>query len=308
MTKILLVNENIYGTVSNEETFWSILTKNLQGAKALALKDFKGNLTDYLNEAKPDILIFNSILGNIDIYPGCKKIVLLQDNFILMDKIAPKNIKQKLSRFLKGKFHFYPISIKKQREALINADLIVAVSNSVAESYGIEAKIIPIGTDSNLFQQMDKKEVRAKYNIPQSIVIKIFVGSTHPVKGFDILEREIKKDRNSFYLLVLKDEKIPKLNFSNIKIFNRLLQKQLAELYNCADLYVGRSRVEILWLAPIEAMFCNVPVDVPPVGIFADWQPENKNPRQEAFQKGLDKETMIRKWKDLIESVDKNYE
>lgn len=297
--KILILNDYIRGVVSNEETFWSVLVKNLQGAKALALKDFKGNLTDYLNEVKLDILIFNSILGDIKIYPECKKIVFLQDNFILMDKISPKNIRQKLSRFLKGKSHFYPISIKKQKEALMNADLIVAVSNSVAKSYGVEAKIIPIGTDFNLFHPMGKKEVRAKYNIPQGIVVKIFVGSTHSVKGFDLLLKEIKNDK-SFYILVLKDGKIPKLNFSNVKIFSRLPQKQLAELYNCADLFVGRSRVETLWLAPIEAMFCNVPVDVTPVGIFADWEPENKNPRQEAFAKGLDRGTMIRKWQELI--------
>lgn len=50
----------------------------------------------------------------------------------------------------------------------------------------------------------------------------------------------------------------------------------LAELYNCADLFVGRSKVESLWLAPIEAMFCNLPIDVTPTGIFADWHPENK--------------------------------
>lgn len=296
----ILLNENIYGVVSGEETFWSVLAKNLQDAKALALKDIKGNLTDYLNETKPGILIFNSILGDIKIDIGCKKITILQDNFILMDKTVPKNIKQKLSRFLKGKSDFYSASIKKQKEALANADLIIAVSNSVAKSYRVTAKIIPIGTDSNLFRPMNKKELRTKYNIPQSVIIKIFVGSTHLVKGFDLLLKEIKKDKNSFYILVLKDGIVPRLEFKNCKIFQRISQFVLAELYNCADIFVGRSRVETLWLAPIEAMFCNIPIDVTPVGIFSDWHPENKNPRQEAFSKGLDKETMIRKWRELI--------
>jgi len=55
-----------------------------------------------------------------------------------------------------------------------------------------------------------------------------------------------------------------------------------------------------LWLAPIEAMFCNIPIDVTPVGIFNDWRPKNKNPRKEAFGKGLDRETMIKRWNELI--------
>jgi hypothetical protein len=301
MTKILLINENIYGTVSNEETFWSILAKNLQDAKALALKDFKGNLIAYLNKIKPDVLIFNSILGDIKIYSGCKKIVLLQDNFILMDKIIPKTLKQKLSRFLKGNRHFYAQSIIAQKEAIKNADEIIAVSNHIAQTYGVSAEIIPIGTDTQLFSPLNnRQELKIKYALPLDKKIKIFVGSTHPVKGFDILKEEIENDKNSFYILVLKDEEIPKLNYPNIKICNRVSQKQLAELYNCSDLYVGRSRVESLWLTPVEAMFCNIPIDVTPVGIFADWQPDNKNPRQEAFAKGLDRETMIRKWQELI--------
>jgi len=301
--RIFLLNTSILGVVSSEETFWSYLPKRIPGVIGL---DFTSNNLRRIKKDCSKICIFNSILGNINVYPSCKKIVLLQDNFILMDKIVPKNIKQKLSRFLKGKSHFYPIFIKKQKEALINADLIVAVSNSVAESYGVKAKIIPIGSDSDLFHPMGKKELRAKYKIPQDVIVKIFVGSTHPVKGFDLILEEIKNDKRSFYILVLKDEKILELGYKNIKVFWRVSQMILAELYNCADLYVGRSRVESLWLTPIEAMFCNVPVDVTSVGIFTDWRPENKNPRYEAFQKGLDKETMIRKWRDLIKRVSKD--
>lgn len=137
--------------------------------------------------------------------------------------------------------------------------------------------------------------------------MKIFVGSTNLVKGFDILRKEIKNDKESFYILVLKDKRTINLPYKNIKVFQRVSQNTLSELYNCADLFIGRSRVESLWLAPIEAMFCNIPIDVTPVGIFADWYPKNKNPRQEAFQKGLDKETMIKKWRSLVESIDKNY-
>ncbi len=298
--KILLANENIYGSVSNEETFWSILGKGLPNTKTIALKDHVGDFANYVKEYSPDILVTNSILGDVTTPENTKKIVLLQDNFIVMDKIVPKTFLQRASRFIKGNSHFYPQSVLIQKEAIKNADKVVAVSSHIAESYEISAEIIPIGTDAELFCPMDKEKLRKKYAIPKGVFVKIFVGSAHKVKGFDLILKQIKKDTTSFYILVLKDENMPKLNFPNGKIFNRISQKELAELYNCADLFVGRSRVETLWLAPLEAMFCDVPVDVTPVGIFADWKPANINPRMEAFKKGLDKETMIKRWESLI--------
>jgi len=192
-----------------------------------------------------------------------------------------------------------------QRNTLANADVIVANSKNTANSYGLnKVEIIPVGTDADLFKSLPHKDaLKKKYGIPENRRIKIFVGSTHKVKGFDILKEEIKNDKESFYILVLKDKFIPGLKFSNAKIFQRISQNVLVELHNCADVYVGRSRVETLWLGPIEAMFCGVPVDVTKAGFFADWQPKNKNPRLEAFEAGLDKETMIKKWRSLIERL-----
>ena len=180
----------------------------------------------------------------------------------------------------------------------------MAVSLDIAKWYGIKAKIIPIGTNTKLFKPIDKTFLRNRYNIPQKRFVKIYVGSTHLVKGWDLIKKEIKRNKDDFYILVLKDKKIPKLGYKNIKIFQQVSQMMLAELYNCADLYVGRSRVESLWLTPIEAMFCNVPIDVTSTGIFTDWLPQNKSPRQEAFNKGLDRETMIKRWRILIKKIE----
>jgi len=304
--KILLINDYIYGAVSKEDTFWSVLSKELSDCQVIALKNFKGNIEKYVKTISPKVIIFNSILGDINTPSNVKKIVLLQDNFVAMDQKMPKTFKQKISKIIKGKNHFYSLSIKKQKEAINNSDITVAVSHGVARSYNADAKIIPIGVNSNLFKPLNRERLRIKYQIPNKFV-KIFVGSTNLVKGFDLLKKEIKNDKESFYILVLKDKRTINLPYKNIRIFQRIPQTTLAELYNCADKFVGRSRVETLWLTPIEAMFCNIPIDVTPVGIFADWYPKNKNPRQEAFQKELDKKTMIRKWKDLIEKIDKDY-
>jgi len=301
--KVLLLNENIYGTVSNEETFWSILVETLPNCEAIALNDFKGDIEDYIKSHSPDILIFNSIIGDIQTPESAKKVVLLQDNFLAMREVLRSKIRRGASRIMRLGNDFYSQNIKKQKSALSSADLIVAVSQDIANHYDVKARIIPIGVDANLFKPMDKDSLRRKHKIPLDKFVKIYVGSTHPVKGWDLIKDEIERNKDSFYILILKDKQAVKLYYRNVKIFQRVPQRILTELYNCADLYVGRSRVESLWLTPTEAMFCNVPVDVTKTGIFADWYPENKNPRQEAFERELDKQTMVRKWKELIVSL-----
>ena len=303
--KIFFINDSIRGVVSNEETFWSVLSENLSGAQGIALNTFKGDILQFLKEEKPDIIVINSIFRDIAVLEGIKRVVLLQDNFAAMRKLLPVDWKRVVKWFMNFGRDEFLIKERIQRNTLANADVIVANSKNTANSYGLnKVEIIPVGTDADLFKSLPHKDaLKKKYGIPENRRIKIFVGSTHKVKGFDILKEEIKNDKESFYILVLKDKFIPGLKFSNAKIFQRISQNVLVELHNCADVYVGRSRVETLWLGPIEAMFCGVPVDVTKAGFFADWQPKNKNPRLEAFEAGLDKETMIKKWRSLIERL-----
>ncbi len=297
--RTLLVNENIFGSVSHEETFWSTLGRLLPDTQTLALSEFNGDLTARLEELKPDLVISNSILGALPLPDGTKSIVLLQDDFRAMERLLPVTWKTIIKRILRIPT-FYKDSIRKQYEAIGAADRCVAVSNQVASSYQVPADIIPIGINPELFRPLgNKAELRQKYNIPEGEVA-IFVGSSHPVKGFDQLYSEIIADPNRTYILVLKDEPGQFETPKNVRLFFRVNQEVLCELYNCADRYVGRSIVETLWLAPLEALFCNLPIDVTPVGIFNEWQPENKNPRQEALQAGLDQATMIRSWLKLL--------
>jgi glycosyltransferase involved in cell wall biosynthesis len=222
-----------------------------------------------------------------------------------MRKLLPFDSRRLVKWVLNFGRNSYLVQERIQREAIAGGNVVVAVSKNLANSYGLSnVRVIPIGIDSELFKPLENQEaLREKHGIPKDKKVKIFVGSVHSVKGFDILKKEIKKDKESFYIIVLKDKHVLSINFHNSKVFQRIPQSVLAELYNCADVFVGRSRVETSWLAPIEAMFCGVPVDVTPVGIFADWKPANKNPRQEAFAAGLDKETMIKRWRELLREL-----
>ncbi len=302
--KILLVNEHIYGTVSNEETFWSVLPKYIDGCRAVALKDLHEGIEEKISSDRPDVVVFNSILGDVKVPEGVKKVVFLQDNFLAMKKLVPLSLRSRIKRVMLFGRSFYDDKVKLQTEAMGSANVIVANSLDVAKWYGVEAGIIPIGVDANLFKPLGgREEIKRKHGVPLDGTIKIFVGSTHGVKGYGSLLNEIKNDKDSFYILVLKDRETVAPPFHNTKVFQRVPQRILAELYRCSDIFVGRSRVETEWLAPLEAMFCGVPVDVTPAGVFADWKPENKNPRAEAFAKGLDQETMIRRWRELFKEI-----
>jgi hypothetical protein len=297
--KTLFVNEYIRGSVSQEETLWSVLAERMPDASALALSSFGGDVATYIKERAPATVVYNALLGELPFSSPRKKIAVLQDNFIVMEQRLKKTVRQRVGNLIRGG-SFYKRMIAVQRKALEQADVIVAVSESVARAYGVSAEIIPIGTNAELFRPMDNRAgLRAQHGIPGGEV-RIFVGSTHAVKGFDLLRAEMKKNPDVFYIVVLKDDTVPVMLSPNAKIFQKVSQTTLAELYNCADEYVGFSRVETLWLAPIEAMFCDTPVRVSKAGVFEDWTPKKEQPRRQAFEKGLDRAAMLSRWEKLL--------
>ena len=159
-------------------------------------------------------------------------------------------------------------------------------------------KVISMGVDHELFRPMDKKELRKKYDLPTDKTIKIFVGSTHNLKGWKHIKKMIQEDDSIFWILVLKDVNIG--SGHNFVTFYKISQDILVELYNCADLLVAKSIVESFGLAVVEAMMCDLPVDVTKTGVFWDWNPNMNNPRDEAMKKGLDKYTWMKNWREFV--------
>lgn len=293
---IAILNENIRGVVSNEETLWSILEKELPDCKGISTSELTVPLKSKLDELNPNIIIQNANLGRVSNF---KTISFLQDPLIEM-KNHFDSFKVRMKAKVRGK-ETYSDRIKKQFESLENS-IKVTNSNYMANMYKKVGKfqIIPMGVDQELFRPLEKKELQKKYNIPFEKKVNIFVGSQHPVKGFDKIQKMILEDPSIFWILVLKDAKID--GGHNFVCFEKVSQTVLAELYNCADLCVSRSITESFGLALVEAMFCDVPVDVPKIGIFWDWEPDLNNPRKSAFDRGLDIKSCIRNWINFVKS------
>ena len=291
---IVILNDHIRGVVSNEETFWSILEKNMPDSLAISLAELEIPLEKKLEELNPSLIIQNANLGKLSDY---KTISFLQDPLLEMRKrLEP--ILNRLRAKIRGR-ETYSDRIKKQMESL-QESIKVTNSNYMANMYKKfgEFKVIPMGVDYELFKPLDKNEMQKKYKIPNDKKVNVFVGSQHPVKGFDKIQRMIQEKTDIFWILVLKDA--PLKSGHNYSTFHRVSQQMLSEIYNCADLCVSRSITESFGLASVEAMFCGIPVDTTRTGIFWDWQPEFKNPRKEAFDYGLDKDTWMRNWKEFV--------
>lgn len=291
---IVILNDYIRGVVSNEETFWSRLEKELDDTVAISTAKLNISLQEKLKELKPNLVIQNANWGKLTDY---KTISFLQDPFIEMKKLFESfSLKMRLKI---RKRESYDDKIQLQIESL-NDSIKVTNSNFMAEMYHKvgEFHVIPMGVDHELFRPMEKKELRKKYELPIDKTIKIFVGSTHKIKGFEKIKKMINNDTSSFWILVLKDVDFGRGH--NFITFHKISQEILAELYNCADLLVARSLVESFGLATVEAMFCDLPVDTTKTGIFWDWEPDMNNPRDEAIKKGLDKNAWMKSWRKLI--------
>jgi len=293
---IVILTDNVHGIVSNEEIIWSLLEKNLDDCVGISTSKLKEPLDSKLRELNPELIIQNAILGKVSNY---NTISFLNDPAIEMRKHFD-SLPLRIRIRLRGR-ETYSDRIRNQMESFEGA-LKVTVSNYMVNMYKCagEFKVISTGVDHELFRPLERKEMRRKYNIPLDRKVNIFVGSQHPVKGFDKIRKMIQNEPSVFWILVFKDSKIE--SGHNYLAFEKIPQSMLAELYNCADLCVSRSVIESFGLAVVEAMFCGTKIDVPRTGIFWDWEPEGKDPRKEAFSYGLDKDTWMKNWKQLVNS------
>ena len=290
----MILNDSIRGIESNQETIWSRLEEELDDVIAISTTKLNIPLGEKLKELNPDLVIQNSIWGKLTDY---KTISFLQDPFLDMNKLCdPFLLRMRLKI---RKRLTYSEKTRLQMESLKDS-VKVTNSNFMAKMYhkAGKFKVIPMGINHELFRPMNKKELRKKYDLPTDKTIKIFVGSTHPVKGWKHIKKMIQEDTSCYWILVLKDVDIG--SGHNFVTFYKISQDILAELYNCADLLVAKSVVESFGLAVVEAMMCDLPVDVTKTGVFWDWDPDMNNPRDEAIKKGLDKYTWMKNWRKLV--------
>ena len=126
---------------------------------------------------------------------------------------------------------------------------------------------IPWPINRNIFRRMDKIQMRKKFGLPLNkklILFNSFSGVYNSRKGWDIFLEAIKLTKNDFDIMVIGS--------SNTGNFKKYLNKsiywmgkfnddnKIAELINCADIFLLPSRLDNLPQSGLEAQSCGLPV------------------------------------------------
>ncbi len=123
-------------------------------------------------------------------------------------------------------------------------------------------KVIYNGIDLNVFKPTEGS-FRRKYKIENKYIILGVAFSWGAAKGLDVFIELSKRLDEKEYQIVLVgtndsvDEQLPD---NIISVHRTQDQKELAEIYTAADLFVNPTREEVLGLVNIEALACGTPV------------------------------------------------
>jgi glycosyltransferase involved in cell wall biosynthesis len=105
--------------------------------------------------------------------------------------------------------------------------------------------------------------------LAENLPVGLFVGSTHPQKGFPIVQFLIRSFPQIQWVLALRGATATDqdLNEKNVRLFQNASYEQLPLLYNAADFSLCPSRYEPFGYVVAEALACGLPVITTPGGV-----------------------------------------
>ncbi len=159
--------------------------------------------------------------------------------------------------------------------------------------------ILPIGVNTDLFQPLNRKELRDKYKFPQGKQIGFWCGTNHPMKGYDKLVQWQQFHPNVQFIVVWK-QKEESGNCPFARNFTHISQQQLAELMNCSDFFLSTGLLRPFFMVEYEAMACNLPFVFTNYGLQKDFKP-SPNPRNDIFERGWDRVTARKIWEQYLQ-------
>lgn len=133
------------------------------------------------------------------------------------------------------------------------------VTESFLKEY--QTEVIYNGIDLTVFKSTPS-DFKDKYGISERIIVLGVAFNWNKYKGLDVFI-ELRKVLSEKYCIVLvgTDEEIDSiLPEGIISIHRTSSQRELAEIYTAADVFVNPTREEVLGLTNIEALACGTPV------------------------------------------------
>jgi glycosyltransferase involved in cell wall biosynthesis len=140
-------------------------------------------------------------------------------------------------------------------------------SDEVARFFGQKSVAIWLPIDTERFRPRDVAASRAAFCVPMGKRIGLFVGSTHPVKGFPMVQALIERLPEVHWVLALRGN-LPggRAATPNTTILRDVPHDQIPGLYSAADFSVCPSLYESFGYVVAEALACGTPVIASPGG------------------------------------------
>lgn len=151
--------------------------------------------------------------------------------------------------------------------------------DEIRRYFGYDAHVMCYPIDLNHFRRLDTLECRRQLAI-DSERVGLYVGSSHPMKGFGVVE-EIARQFPELTMLVAVRGPVPDgaRELPNIRVFQNAAYDVLPLLYNAADFSVCPSLYEPFGYVVAEALACGTPVIASPGGaslLFLRGDPMNR--------------------------------
>jgi glycosyltransferase involved in cell wall biosynthesis len=141
------------------------------------------------------------------------------------------------------------------------------VRDEVAEFFGHTATALWNPLDVEQFKPLNVEDARRALALPEGKPIGLFVGSTHPMKGFPMIRRLIDALPEVYWILALRGS-LPKdlQSQRNLKVLHNVSHDRLAFLYNAASFSLCPSLYEPFGYVVAESLSCGTPVIASPGG------------------------------------------
>src|SRR5713226_6356409 len=151
----------------------------------------------------------------------------------------------------------------KNKIALCCSELIRA---EICSYFGYDAHVVWYPIDLNHFRRLDTQDCRRHLGI-ESKAVGLYVGSSHPMKGFGVVEH-IANNFPELTMLVAVRGPLPDgvQKLPNVRVFHNATYDLLPLLYNAADFSMCPSRYDPFPFVVAEALASGTPVIASPHG------------------------------------------